>query len=192
MNLKKAVLRSVVILSILALSVLAGFLYQSVWHSIDLKQYPREYETMVTEYAARYGVPEYVVYAVIRTESGFQSNKVGEDGAVGLMQLTPELFSRLQTMAKVTMEEGMLYDPETNIEYGTYFLSYLYTVYNRWNAVFAAYCAGEDAVNRWLVIEEDGSQSLPDIPDQSVRAYVDEVNEAIQIYKNLYYSNFES
>lgn len=190
MGLKKAAIRSGIIIIILALSVAIGLAYQGIWRQIDLKNHPRMYSEWVSEYAAKYGVPEYVVYAVIKTESDFQSNKVGEDGAVGLMQITPERFSRLLTMTKATLESGILYDPETNVEYGTYYLAYLYTKYNRWDTVFAAYASDEDTVERWRDDPEltDGNRNLKAIPDENVNGYVEKVNKAIEVYKSLYYN----
>ena len=190
MGFKNTVLRSIIIITILILSVLIGYVYQTIWHHIDLMNYPQEYSELVTEYSAKYGVPEYVVYAVIKTESDFQSNKVGDGGEIGLMQLTPETFTRLLTMTKDTLDSGILYDPATNVEYGTYFLSYLYTEYNRWDTVLAIYEAGEDVVSEWRQNPDyvDGNNNLTVIPDDDVRDYVDSVNKAIEIYKNLYYN----
>lgn len=191
MSFKNAILRSIVIISILILSLLIGYIYQTIWHNIDLKNYPQEYAELVTEYSQKYGVPEYVIYAVIKTESNFQSNKVGENGEIGLMQLTPETFSRLLTMTKATLETGILYDPATNIEYGTYLLSYLYTEYNRWDTVFAIYNSDEATVNEWRENPKyiDDNSNLIIIPDETIKEYVETVNETIEIYKNLYYNN---
>lgn len=191
MSFKKNVFRSLVIVVILLLSLLIGYLYQIIWHNIDLKNYPQKYAELVGEYAEKYGVPEYIIYAVIKTESDFQSNKVGENGEIGLMQLTPEIFDRLLVMAKNSLETGMLYDPATNIEYGAYLLSYLYTEYNRWDAVFAVYCSDEQTVNEWLQNPKytDDHNNLIVIPDKAIEAAVEDINNAIEIYKNLYYNN---
>ena len=189
MGFKKAVIRSVVIVVILALSVAFGFGYQRIWREIDLKNHPRQYSDTVSEYARDFGVPEYVIYAVIKTESEFQSNLLSDDGAIGLMQITPERFSRLLTMTKESLDKGILYDPDTNIEYGTYYLSYLYTKYSRWDTVFAAYASDEDTVELWRENPEygDENKNLKKIPDEAVRQYVEAVNNAIEVYKKLYY-----
>ena len=92
MKLKNTIVRSVVIIVILCLSMCMGLLYQTVWHKIDLKNHPRDFSEYVSKYAAEYGVPEYILYAVIKTESDFESNKLSESGEVGLMQLSPETF----------------------------------------------------------------------------------------------------
>ena len=58
-----------------------------------------------------------------RTESGFDSGAVSSAGAVGLMQLMPATFEWLTDgMLFEHLEPGMLYDPETNVRYGCFYL----------------------------------------------------------------------
>ncbi len=190
MKLRNTVVRSVVIVVILCLSLLSGFLYQTVWHRIDLKNHPREFADYVTKYGAEYGVPEYILYAVIKTESDFESNKLSDRGDVGLMQLSPDTFAWLTTLTKEELDPGILYDPETNIRYGAYMLSYLYTEYSRWNTVFAIMEAGQDTVDGWMRDRRlvDGLGNLVEIPDADTENYVDTINETMEIYRELYYT----
>lgn len=189
MNWKKTVRRSGVILGILVISILGGLLYNAVWNRVDRSRYPQTYSEYVKESASRYGVPEYIVYAVIKTESDFSSNAVSSAGAVGLMQMTPDTFEWVSMLMKRTSEAGMLYDPQTNIEYGTYLLSYLYMHYNRWDTVFAAYNAGMTRVDQWLtdpsLTDENGR--LVKIPIEETEQYIKKVNNAIDVYRRLYY-----
>lgn len=189
MNWKLTVRHSAAILIILGVSVLSGFLYNIIWDHVDRKRYPQEYSEFVSEYASVYGVPEYIVYAVIKTESDFSSNAVSSAGAVGLMQMTPDTFDWVSMLMKRTNDPGMLYDPETNIEYGTYLLSYLYMKYNRWDTVFAAYNAGMAQTDIWLqdpaCTDENGK--LTAIPFEETEEYVKKVNDAIDVYRRLYY-----
>jgi Transglycosylase SLT domain len=48
------------------------------------------YSREIAEAAARHGVPERLIWAVIRVESGFDPRAVSPKGARGLMQLMPE------------------------------------------------------------------------------------------------------
>jgi len=48
------------------------------------------YSQEIAEAAARYAVPERLIWAVIRVESGFDHRAVSRKGARGLMQLMPE------------------------------------------------------------------------------------------------------
>lgn len=189
---KSSIRMSGVILVILALSIIAGLLYQTIWDAIDRKRYPQEYSEYVAKYASEYGVPEYIVFSVIKVESDFASNALSHAGAVGLMQMTPDTFDWVSMLMKRTADHGMLYDPETNIEYGTYLLAYLYMRYNRWDTVFAAYNAGMSRVDGWLkdpaITNADGQ--LENIPIKETDKYVDRVNDAIDVYKRLYYAAY--
>lgn len=192
MKLKHAALRSFVIIVILLLSVLIGYIYSSVWHRIDLRSHPREYSDFVETYAAAYGVPEYLIYGVILTGSEFESNRVSEDGRIGLMQMSPETFTRLTKVTKENLDPGMLYDPETNIRYGTYWLSYLYTQYGRWNTVLAVHAADdEDLIGLWLESGEhtDEKGNFTEIPDEKIADAVKETEKASEMYHDLYYEN---
>jgi len=191
MNWRKTVQRSAVIVCILLLSVLCGFLYSVIGERIDRVRYPRQYAEYVTEYASEYGVPEYIVYSVIRTESGFQSNAESDAGAIGLMQLTPDTFRWVNMLRKENTDTGMMYDPQTNIDYGTYLLSYYYMRYNDWDLVFAAYNAGMTQLNTWLSNPEytDEEGNLKSIPFKETEKYIKKVNDAIEVYRRLYYNS---
>ena len=73
--------------------------------------YPREYTEYVTAYAAEYGVPEPLVYAVIRAESGFDERAESRVGAKGLMQMMPDT---LDWLSRLIGEETPtdIFDPE--------------------------------------------------------------------------------
>ena len=189
MKYKEALMRSVVIITILVLSVICGLLFQFFYDKYERNAYPKEYEEYVEKYASQYGVPESIVYAVIKTESGYDSGAVSEAGAVGLMQMMPDTFNWLTTLTKENLDKGLLYDPETNIKYGTYYLSYLYLKYGSWDTVYAAYNAGEGNVDDWLgdALEADGAKKLGDVPFKGTENYIKKVNKAAEIYDRLYY-----
>lgn len=190
MKFKSAAQRSAVIIVILILSVLIGYIYQSIGHRIDLNNHPREYNEYVTKYSAEYGVPEYLIYAIILTESGFQSNFVSENGEIGLMQISPETFEWMLSITKEGLETGILYDPETNIRYGTYLLSYWFTEYSRWDTVIAMYLAGEARVTEWMSDAEnvDPMGNLINIPDEDIAEKAAEIDEKMNMYQKLYYN----
>lgn len=191
MSLKKAIIRSIVVVLIATASVAVGFLIENILDKIDRKNHPQDFSQYVSMYSKAYGVPEYIVYAVIKTESGFDSSSVSSAGAIGLMQIMPETFKWLTTLLGDSYETGMLYDPETNIKYGTYYLSYLYGIYARWPTVYAAYNAGPSVVKRWLedkVYSDDGI-NLETIPYPETEAFVSRVERAADTYLRLYYKD---
>ncbi len=191
MKLKNAAERSAVIVAILLLSVLIGYVYSSVWHNIDLRTHPRDYSEFVQTYAEAYGVPEYLIYGVILAGSDFESNHVSEDGRVGLMQLSADTFGRLTRITKEELDPGILYDPETNVRYGTYWLSYLYTQYGRWNTVLAVHAADdEDLIRLWLESGDytDDKGNLEVFPDENIAKAVEKMEKESEMYHDLYYS----
>lgn len=182
-----------VVIALLALAAICiGFLADLTITAFEKKAYPRDYAAFVETYAKAYGVPETVVYAVIHTESGFDSGAVSSAGAVGLMQMLPETFEWLTDEILFDhLESGMLYDPETNIRYGTYLLSRYYDRYGDWELVFAAYNAGPGNLDSWLADKEyaDGEGGLKQIPFKETRNYVKKVQNARKIYERLYESD---
>ena len=83
-----------------------------------------------------------MLYAFIRTESNFNPKADSDAGARGLMQITEVTFDWIKT--KIAPTEDLtfenLYDPETNIRFGSYFVSYCLLRYQD-DPAFAAYCA---------------------------------------------------
>lgn len=181
--------RGVMIALIAVMAIGLGFLADFVITCFEKSAYPREYAEYVTVYAEKYGVPAELVYAVIRTESDFDSGAVSPVGAVGLMQLMPSTFEWLtDDMLFEHLENGMLYDPETNIRYGTYCLSYLYDRYGNWETAIAAYNGGLGNVDKWLEDDKyaDGEGGLKRIPFKETRQFVTRVTDAWEMYEKLY------
>ncbi len=97
---------------------------------------------MIRAAAQRHGVPEQLVSAVIRVESGFNAQAVSRKGARGLMQLMPG------TAAILGVRDS--FDPTENIDGGVRHLRGLLDRFaNNLPLVLAAYNAGEGAVNTY-------------------------------------------
>lgn len=175
----------------LVASVLLGFLLDVVITKIEYATYkkPEEYAGFIQKYAEKYDIPEHIIYAVIKAESKFDHKAESGAGAIGLMQMMPETFEELTDMhLKEYLDSGMLYDAETSIRYGAYYLSYLYGIYGDWSVVFAAYNAGLGNINEWLKDAEYSSdgKTLDKIPFKETRNYVSRVNRNIKKYDSLY------
>ncbi len=182
--------RRALVIAILAVAAIGlGFLGDFIITCIEKNAYPREYAEYVEVYAEQYGVPENLVFAVIHTESSFDSGAISSVGAVGLMQMLPETFEWLTDEILFDhLESGMLYDPETNIKYGTYLLSRYYDRYGDWELTLAAYNGGPGNVDKWLEDPEyaDGEGGLKKIPFKETRNYVKKVADARETYERLY------
>lgn len=152
--------------------------------------YPLRYTDLVETYAGEYGVEPSLVYAVIRTESGFDPEAVSSAGARGLMQLTEDTLdwavSKSPDKEELTVED--LFRPEVNIRYGVYVLKLLGEQWKVKETVLAAYNAGQGNVRKWLADERystDG-ETLSDIPFSETKAYVEKVLKAQEMYRELY------
>ena len=96
----------------------------------------------IRDAAQRHGVPEELVAAVIRVESGFNVRAVSRKGARGLMQLMPG------TAAILGVRDS--FDPAENIDGGVRHLRGLLDRFgNNVQLALAAYNAGEGAVNSY-------------------------------------------
>lgn len=182
---------AVAIVVVLLFAILFGFLLDFVITKIEYATYkkPEEYAEFVEKYSEKYDVPEHIIWSVIKAESGFDYRAKSSAGAIGLMQMMPETFEDLtDNHLKEYFDSGMLFDAETSIRYGTYYLAYLYRYYGDWSVVFAAYNAGLGNVNEWLEDERYSSdgKTLDKIPFKETRSYVSKVERYTKKYNNLY------
>ena len=150
--------------------------------------YPFEYEKEVFKYSREFDVPPELVFAVIKTESGFRPNVVSHKEAHGLMQITYDTFQWAKLKSKGEEEFDQIFDPDVNIKYGTFILSYLLNDFEDESVALAAYNAGRGNVRKWLADEEyshDGNV-LHYIPFKETREYVQKVQKSKEAYKKLY------
>ena len=178
------------------LSLLLGLLTDVVWTLVDKANYPQSYNELVEKYAEVYGVPEYLIYSVIKVESNFRPRAKSDVGAVGLMQMMPKTFNWLTGDEHLGehLDARKLEEPEVSIRYGTYYLKYLMDKFELLDTALAAYNAGEGNVAAWLENEKysDGKGALTNIPFSETENYVIKVNNAIDHYKKLYYTDKEN
>lgn len=152
--------------------------------------YPQEYCEWIEQYSQEYGVDEALVYAVVKVESDFRPDVVSVNDACGLMQLLPETFQWLQTLNPGEEDYGRedLFQPEVNLRYGVFFLSWLLKQFEEIPTAVAAYHAGAGAVEKWLSQKEysaDG-QTLVKIPYPDTAHYVEQITECYAVYQSLY------
>ena len=150
--------------------------------------YPKQYTELVSKNAEVFEIDESLIYALVKTESGFNKNAVSSVGAKGLTQITPETFQWLQTKTGEIHEEDALFDPEISIYYGVYFLDMLLDEFGNTETALAAYHAGRGKVNEWLAdprYSPDG-KSLENIPYEDTAGYVKKVIKNTEKYKSIY------
>ena len=153
--------------------------------------YPAEYQALVEQYCQEFSVEPALCYAVIRTESSFNPEATSSIGARGLMQLTEETFDWIKL--KIAPSEDLtfddLYDPETNIRFGTYFVSYcLLRYHDDLATAAAAYHSGWGTVDNLLSQAEYSSdgETLDHYPYPQMRLYVRKITNSYQRYQDIY------
>ena len=122
-----------------------------------------------------------MVYAIIKAESDFQEDAVSLAGAVGLMQLLPRTAKWIAEEVDGVYYYEELFNKAKNIEYGCYYLRYLFDKFNDMDIVICAYNAGETKVREWV---EDGNLVLNKIDYPETRNYLKNVKGYYRIYKN--------
>ena len=154
---KKNILRVTILIT--AFFILSVILYGLCYLAKEYST-PRVYEEQVIRYSFAYEVDANLVYAVIKAESGFDRRAVSKKGAEGLMQLTRTTSIYVAEKLGENPEGIDLFDADTNLKYGTWYLSYLiikiqergpcHSRIQRWGGQRAE-VAGGRAVRRGLV-----------------------------------------
>ena len=183
--------RGIALILVLVFLILLTVFVDSMRDDLARLEYPKQYSAYITHYAKVYDLPPHLVYAVVRTESNFDSNAISAAGAVGLMQLMPATFRWISDdLLRERLDDGMIYDPETNVRYGCYYLRRLYDRYGDLSAALAAYNAGPGRVDAWLadptMLDTDGKLNPDAIPTTETRRYVPAVLDAMRRYDELY------
>ena len=176
-------------LLIVAFLIFAGAMMNHSTKLLEHWAYPIEYSEIAEQKSKEYDVPLSVIYAVIRTESGFDPEAESWVGARGLMQITKdahEWIDYYRGESRGSWDE--MYVPEINMDYGVWLLSYHYELFGNWETAYAAYNAGPNAVKKWLEDPEYSSdgETLYYIPYEETSKYVEKVSTYREGYISAY------
>ena len=170
----------VVLLIILSLS-LAGYLFNRYW--------THRYDALIARQAAVYDVDPDLVWSIIYEETYFSQWKMGRDGEIGLMQVTPtvgrewaaETGMRDLERQMATDPKSFLADPEHNIQIGCWYLEKIRDQFLGHKdiepRVVAAYNAGPSRAIEWSRADANGNtpagpEFITRIDIPSTKAYV--------------------
>lgn len=150
-------------------------------------QYPLKYMNSVEKYAEEFELDKYLLLAFIKTESGFNPNAVSHADAIGLTQITEETFEWIK-LKMCPYEDFVfedLFDPDTSIRFGAYYISRCMQRYNGdIDTAAAAYHSGWGTVDGLLGDDENGM--LTEFPFEQMENYVYKINKAYNAYLELY------
>ncbi|MGN0578237.1 MAG: lytic transglycosylase domain-containing protein, partial [Ruminiclostridium sp.] len=140
---KQAVIAVIVIGLIVIAFLFGGELYRKGIYEYKKSTHPLKYSGYVEKYSEEYGVDKFLLYSVIKTESGFDTKAVSNVGARGLMQIMEETFDWIKYRLDddETVYDDM-FEAEANIRYGAYLIDYLVDYFGDVDAAAAAYHSG--------------------------------------------------
>lgn len=181
--------------TLLITALVLGLLGLGVWMlwerrpEITVKVYPVEYQDLIRGYAADNGLEPAYVAAVVLAESSYRTDAVSSVNAQGLMQILPETGEWLSGKFDEEYVEGCLFDPDTNLRYGCWYLGWLMNRYGGdMCCASAAYHQGQGNVDKWLQNPEysaDGMK-LDKIPSEATETYVNRIMKYYEKYKEIY------
>lgn len=183
----------VAVVIVLVVALLGIFAAPSLVENFMKLLYPRTYGELVEREAAEFSLDSDLIYAVIKTESGFDEDAQSHAGAMGLMQLTPATFEWISSLYPPENSEGDVLDPAVNIHCGCALLRLLLDQYGSLDVALCAYNAGMGNVSGWLSggqYSSDG-ENLHTIPYPETDSYVKKVKKAMERYQKLYGGNEE-
>ena len=162
-----------------------------------LSRYPLEYRQMIESNAKKHNLSPAFVSAIILNESSFQPMVESSVGARGLMQLMPKTAEWIAQKMKVDgYAFERMYDPESNINFGCWYLNYLASLFHGDPVCVAcAYHAGQGQVTAWLSDSRYSNNGiyldLGRMSDGPTKTYAERVIRAYGIYQALYYNHLD-
>ena len=154
-----------------------------------IQAYPMEYTDLIRRYAGDNGLEPAYVASVILAESSYDPQAVSSVNAQGLMQILPDTGEWIAGKFDETYVEGCLFDPDTNLRYGCWYLGFLMDRYGGdMTCASSAYHQGQGTVDKWLrdpSISEDGL-TLTSIPSDATKTYVQRILKYYEKYEKRY------
>jgi soluble lytic murein transglycosylase len=173
---KRYILSCLIILAMIGLA--SSYFFRDYWE--------HRFDEIISRQAAVYRLDERLVWSIVYEETWFRPWKLGANGEVGLMQVTPLVardwahetgFREYERQANEDVVE-FLRDPERNIQIGCWYLEKLREQYRGQPAetamTLAAYNAGPSRVEDWTRGADDLSENgfIKRIAIPSTRNYV--------------------
>jgi soluble lytic murein transglycosylase len=152
--------------------------------------FPFPWRDQIEKESRARGLDPFLVAALIRQESEFDARAVSRARAHGLMQMMPSTArANSRKLGIKRFRTAMLFDPPTNIRFGTFYLNTLLEgTGGRIDTALAAYNAGKRRVVDWLERAEyrEPAEFIEDIPFSETRSYVQIVLRNAALYRELY------
>jgi len=148
-------------------------------------RFPVLYRGEIARASVKHGIEPAWILGVMRRESAFIPDIASHAGAIGLMQLMPATAKDVARQQGIDGWDGDLTREATNIDFGTFYLSYVLKRFEGHAALAtASYNAGPARIASWLpeaTMEAD--RWIDTIPFNETRRYVRAVLAYAAIYE---------
>jgi len=154
-------------------------------HDFDLR-YIAPYRDLASAYARQHALDEAWIYGLMRQESRFVKHARSSVGAQGLMQIMPATAQWIaEQLGLKRGAHAAVWQPETNIRFGTFYLRHVYDSLHRSPVLAtAAYNAGPGRARRWQAeVPLEGAIYIETIPFVETREYVKKVMANAMFYR---------
>lgn len=151
-------------------------------------RFPFRFKDIVIKQASAQQLKPSLIFGLIRQESLFRQKAISHVGARGLMQIMPYTGRRIAKQLNEKFQGNqMLFDPETNIRFGSHYLGKLLREQGHPVLAIASYNAGPHRVKRWLSYQNGTPADIwvETIPFSETREYVKHVITYAMIYDYL-------
>ena len=170
----------------IAISTIAQAKY---WDDLSIR-FPVHFRYQLAQAARREGLPESLLFAIARRESGFWPEARSRVGAAGLMQIMPKTAEYVNQQAgeRLSLPSPLVIDdPNHNIALGAAYFNGLMNDHQQ-NRILslAAYNAGPSRVKQWTKHRLPLDAWIESIPFAETRAYV----QTILMYAYVYGKRF--
>ena len=178
----------------LLLLLAAGWVGYLYWQDHQ----PREsvYDPLIAGIAHNDGIDPFLVRALIWRESRFNPLTHGDADEHGLMQVTPDVGQMWAKANKIeNFKDDDLYDPETNIRAGTWYLN---RALKKWSQTddpvtfaLAEYNAGRSNALKWVdpLAPTSATAFLDRITFPSTKKYVEVIQSKRDQYRKVFSNN---
>ena len=173
--------------------IVAAYIFNQYW--------THRFDALIARQAAIYRVDPDLVWSIVYEETYFSPWKLGADGEIGLMQVTPAVGREWATETGMRELERqmasdphtLLRDPERNIQIGCWYLEKIseqfQDVPDAETRMVAGYNAGPSRAVEWNRVPDgappqSGAQFIQRIDIPSTRAYVISIMDRYRQLKN--------
>jgi soluble lytic murein transglycosylase len=160
------------------------------WSDQITVYFPQPYMDVFTASSELSNVSTDILMGIARQETSFRPHAISGAGAIGMMQLIPVTARRMaeEIGIEATNVDTKLTDPRLNTALGSSYVRFLDRYYKGFKpAVYAAYNAGEYAVDQWLERRQHSSVLgfIELMPFSETKGYVRNVMRNVKVYEFL-------